>query len=65
MPKIRTHKSASKRFRITKNGKVLRNKAYGRHLLTAKPSHRRRRLRKACVLGPADTARVHRMLPYE
>lgn len=65
MPKIRTHKSASKRFRVTKHGKVLRNKAYGRHLLTGKPSHRRRRLRKACILCPADTVRVRRMLPYE
>ena len=65
MPKMKTHQSASKRFRITKNGKVLRNRAFGRHLLTGKSSHRRRHLRKATTLGPADTARVHRMMPYE
>jgi large subunit ribosomal protein L35 len=65
MPKIKTHKSASKRFKITKNGKVKRHSAYGRHLLTGKSSKRRRRLRAATILDPAETPRVKRMLPYD
>lgn len=64
MPKIKTHKSASKRFKITKNGKVKRFSAYGRHLLTAKSSKRRRRLRVAVMADVADAPRIKRMLPY-
>ncbi len=46
MPKVKTHKGAKKRFKITAKGKVLHAKAGRRHLLTGKPSKRMRRLRK-------------------
>ena len=64
MPKIKTLKSAAKRFSITKNGKVKRHHAFARHLKSGKAAQRRRRLRQATVLGPEDTPRVKRMLPY-
>ena len=65
MPKIKTNKSAAKRFRVTATGKVLRNKAFSRHLRSAKTSKRRRNLRKAGVADDADTKNILAMLPYE
>jgi large subunit ribosomal protein L35 len=43
MPKMKTHRSAAKRFRITRKGKVLHAKATGNHMLTKKSGSRRRR----------------------
>ncbi len=52
MPKVKSHKGAKKRFKITAGGKVLHSKAGRRHLLTGKPSKRMRRLRrKGCLKG--------------
>ena len=36
MPKMKTHRAAAKRFRVTRNGKVLHRKATGNHMLTKK-----------------------------
>jgi len=46
MPKQKPNKSALKRFKVTKNGKVRRNKAYRRHLLAARSRKRKRNLRR-------------------
>ena len=64
MPKLKTRKSAAKRFKKTKNGKVLHHRAYAGHLKTAKSAKRRRNLRKSTVLAPANAAAVKAMLPY-
>lgn len=64
MPKIKTNKSAAKRFRITKNGKIKYWPSFGRHIMTTKSSKRRRHLRTASILAAVDTPRVKRMLPY-
>ncbi len=64
MPKMKTNKSASKRFKLTKTGKIKRHKAFASHLKTHKSAKRRRSLRRAEILGPEDTDRVKRMLPY-
>jgi large subunit ribosomal protein L35 len=62
MPKMKTHRGAAKRFKITGTGKILRRKAYRDHLLEHKPSSRTRRLgREAEVVG-GDKKRVKRML---
>ncbi|MFR6345048.1 MAG: 50S ribosomal protein L35, partial [Christensenellales bacterium] len=47
MPKMKTHRGAAKRFRLTGSGKVRRNKAYKSHLLNSKSRKRKRNLRKA------------------
>ena len=53
MPKMKTHKGAKKRFKVTGTGKVMRKKAGKRHLLSVKNGGRRRRMRRdAQVLGP-------------
>lgn len=62
--KVKTHRGAAKRFKVTKNGKVKRAAANKQHILTSKSPKRRRRLRKAGVLSAADTPKVKRMLPY-
>lgn len=64
MPKIKTNSSAAKRFKITKNGKVRRGKAFGRHLKSAKSAKRRRNLRKGVIMDPSEMGRVKRLLPY-
>lgn len=44
MPKMKTHRATAKRFRVTRNGKVLHRKASGNHMLTKKSGSRRRRI---------------------
>jgi large subunit ribosomal protein L35 len=62
MPKIRTSRSAAKRFRKTGSGKFKRSKAFRGHLLTKKSSKRKRSLRKAGLVDKADQKRVKRLL---
>jgi large subunit ribosomal protein L35 len=64
MPKIKSSRSAAKRFRFTKNGGVKHKRAYLRHLLSSKSRGRKRRLRQAGILNKTDSATVHAMLPY-
>jgi large subunit ribosomal protein L35 len=64
MPKIKTNRSAAKRFKKTKNGSYKRFKAGSRHLLTHKSPKRKRNLRTATGVDDADKARVTMMLPY-
>ena len=62
MPKMKTHKGAAKRFKVTGTGKVKRKKAYGRHILTKKSRKRKRGLRKSALVSVADNANVREML---
>ena len=62
MPKMRTNRSAAKRFRLTGSGKVRRNKAYASHLLGPKNTKRKRHLRKATLVSSADHARIKRLI---
>jgi len=63
MPKMKTHKGAAKRFKVTGTGKVRRNKAFKSHILTKKTSKRKRRLRQAgLVATTGDVKRVKRLL---
>lgn len=63
MPKAKTRRSAAKRFRITKKGKVLRRHSKMRHLLECKSARKKRSLRKVGAVSPSDVARVRHMLP--
>lgn len=64
MPKIKTHRGAAKRFRVTKNGKIKMARAFKSHILTKKTSKRKRHLRKASILSKADYKRIKKVLPY-
>ena len=65
MPKLKSHRGAAKRFKKTGTGKFLRAKAFKRHILTSKPTGRKRQMRGSEVVSPADAARIKRMLPYD
>lgn len=60
--KMKSHRGASKRFKLTGTGKVKRNKAYKSHILTKKSAKRKRGLRKATLLGSADLKRIKSVL---
>lgn len=62
MPKMKTNSSAKKRFKITGTGKIKRNKAYMRHILTKKSTQRNRRLGQAGVIQKCDESNVKFML---
>ncbi|OAT68155.1 50S ribosomal protein L35 [Mycobacteroides immunogenum] len=62
MPKAKTHSGASKRFRTTGSGKIVRQKANRRHLLEHKPTSRTRRLDGRAVVAENDAKRVKKML---
>ena len=62
MPKTKTHSGASKRFRRTGTGKLVRQKANRRHLLEHKPSTRMRRLEGRTAVSANDTKRVNKLL---
>jgi len=58
MPKKKSKRSAMKRFKITANGKILRNKANHSHILTKKKRKRKRQLRKSTTVDRADKKRI-------
>ncbi len=62
MPKLKTHRGAAKRFRLTGSGKIRRNKAYASHILTKKSPKRKRNLRQSALVSKADQPLIRRML---
>ncbi len=66
MPKLKTKKSAAKRFRVTGSGKkIMRRKAFKNHLLERKSKERtRRRLSNISVVHESDEKNVRLMMPY-
>ena len=64
MPKIKTHRGAAKRFKITASGKVKRSKGFTSHLLTCKNAKKKRNLRTAVIVSDADSANIKKLLPY-
>lgn len=64
MPKLKTNRAARKRFRMTKSGKIKRGRSMHRHILTSKRMDRKRRLRTASYVHPADEKAIRALLPY-
>ncbi len=62
MPKMKTHRGAAKRLRLTASGRVRRNKAYASHLMTNKSRKQKRRLRHSSIVVKADEKRMLRLL---
>jgi large subunit ribosomal protein L35 len=62
--KLKTHKGAAKRFKLTAGGKVISGHAGARHILTSKSRKRKRKLGSATVVADADVRHVKAMLPY-
>jgi large subunit ribosomal protein L35 len=64
MPKMKTKKSAAKRFRVRPGGTVKRGQAFKRHILTKKSTKVKRHLRGAVSVHETDKGRVAQMLPF-
>jgi large subunit ribosomal protein L35 len=62
MPKQKSKRAARKRFKLTGRGRVRRMRAYKSHILTKKPSKRKRRLRHGTLVAGADVRRIKRLL---
>ena len=65
MPKLKTHRGAKKRFKVTGRKKVLHSRANKSHILTKKSAKRKRHLGKKTVVSAADRRAVRSMLPYD
>jgi large subunit ribosomal protein L35 len=62
MPKMKTHRGAAKRFKVTGTGKIRRRQANLNHFLGKKTSSRKRRLARPEAMHPGDEARIKRLL---
>jgi len=64
MPKLKTHSGAAKRFKKTASGRVKGGHAFARHILTSKPTKRKRQNDAVLMVSKADTPKIKRMIPY-
>ena len=64
MPKMKTNRGAAKRFKVSGAGKIVRNKAFARHILTKKTTKRKRGLRRGDVVDATNEKQMKRLLPY-
>jgi len=64
MPKMKSNRGAAKRFRSTASGKFKRGQSHRRHILTKKPTKRKRQLRERMMVCSSDHKLVKQMLPY-
>ncbi len=64
MPKIKTRRSAKKRYSLTGRGKIKYKKQGLRHILTKKNRKRKRRLRHPAILSQVETKRAKKLIPY-
>ena len=62
--KLKTHRGAAKRFKVTSTGKILRPHSGKRHLMGTKKPKRMRHLKRMTHVHPSDIANVRQMLPY-
>ncbi|MGM0595261.1 MAG: 50S ribosomal protein L35 [Pseudomonadota bacterium] len=63
MPKMKTNRGAAKRFKKSAGG-YKRNQSFRRHILTKKPTKRKRQLRSPEMVAAVDVPMLRRMLPY-
>ena len=64
MPKVKTNRAAAKRFKVTGTGKLKRNKAYKRHILTKKSAKTKRNLRKPAMTVATNVKNMKKLTPY-
>ncbi|MBI4775533.1 MAG: 50S ribosomal protein L35 [Deltaproteobacteria bacterium] len=64
MPKLKTHRGAAKRLKVTGSGRIKRTKAYASHILTKKNSKRKRNLRKSALVDHTNMKAVRKLIPY-
>ncbi len=64
MPKMKSNRGASKRFKATGGGGIKHAKAGKSHILSTKNRKRKRRLRESALVNPANEKSIRRLLPY-
>ena len=64
MPKLKTHKGAKKRFKVTGSGKLMRMKGLRSHLRRKKPKRVKRMYAAKLPVSEADVPRLKKLLPY-
>ena len=64
MPKMKSKKSAAKRFKVRAGGSIKRSRAYLRHILTKKTTKRKRHLRGTTEVHSTNVRAIRLMLPY-
>ena len=64
MPKMKTNRAAAKRFKVTGTGKLKRNKAYKRHILTKKSAKTKRNLRIPAMTDATNVKNMKKLTPY-
>ncbi|MDI6716430.1 MAG: 50S ribosomal protein L35 [Actinomycetota bacterium] len=62
MQKMKTHRGAAKRFKVTGTGKLTYKHAFTSHILTKKTAKRKRQLRKDGILDKTNEKSVKRLL---
>lgn len=62
MPKMKTHSSAKKRFKVTGSGKVKRYQAKTSHMMRNKSKKAKLRLRGSTLVAKADEKRILKLL---
>lgn len=63
MPKVKTNKSAAKRFKKTGSGGYKHRQSHRNHILTKKSSKRMRHLKHMKNVNKSDEATIDQMLP--
>jgi large subunit ribosomal protein L35 len=64
MPKLKTNRSAAKRFKITKTGKIKKRSANRGHMLGKMSRKAKRKLRKSSYVSAVEAKKIRRLLPY-
>ena len=62
MPKQKTHKGISKRFKVTASGKVKYKRSFGGHLMSSKDAKRRRRISGSSLVSPTQVKTIRTLL---
>lgn len=65
MPKMKTHRGAAKRFKVTGSGHVKRFQGFKKHLLTGKARSRKRRLKGSVLVTPQFEKNIKQLIPYK
>ena len=62
MPKLKTHKGTAKRIKITKTGKLVRERAFGNHILAKKSKSRKRNIKTTAVVNGKNAKNIKKAL---
>ena len=65
MPKMKTHRSAAKRYKVTATGKIQRRHAGFGHLLQHKSGSRKRKIFGDVAISDSQVKLVSYELPYK